>query len=66
MGALEVLIGAAGGLALLAAVWLYVVHCKTINRRMVHARHNLIAHPIAGMFWLFGCQQWGDWFHDNW
>jgi hypothetical protein len=36
-----------------------------MRRRLLNARHNLIAHPIAGVLWLFGCERWGDWIHDN-
>lgn len=37
-----------------------------MRRRLKNARHNLIAHPIAGVLWLFGCERWGDWVHDHW
>jgi hypothetical protein len=34
--------------------------------RLLNARHNLIAHPVAGVLWLFGFDRWGDWVHDRW
>lgn len=37
----------------------------TLCRRLKHARHNLIAHPIAGLLWLFGFEMAGDWIHDH-
>lgn len=33
--------------------------------RWRNARHNLIAHPLAGLCWLLGYEQWGDWIHDH-
>lgn len=38
---------------------------KTLKRRLTNARHNLLAHPIAGILWLFGLETAGDWVHDN-
>ena len=38
---------------------------ETVKRRLRNARHNLVAHPIAGILWLFGFEQAGDWVHDN-
>lgn len=35
------------------------------KRRLVNARHNLIAHPVAGVCWLFGFQRLGDWIHET-
>ncbi len=29
-------------------------------------RHNLIAHPVAGVLWALGLTRSGDWVHDNW
>lgn len=29
-------------------------------------RHNLVAHPIAGVLWALGFTAAGDWVHDNW
>ena len=37
-----------------------------VHRKMLLLRHNLIAHPIAGVLWLFGYEKAGDWVHDNW
>ena len=34
---------------------------KTLFRRLVNFRHNMIAHPIAGVLWLFGFEKIGDW-----
>lgn len=34
-------------------------------RRLMNARHNLIAHPIAGILWLLGFEKTGNWIHDN-
>lgn len=36
-----------------------------VRRRLAHAGHNIIVHPIVGVLYLFGCQQWGDWVHDH-
>lgn len=33
--------------------------------RLRIARHNIIAHPIAGVLWLFGFRAGGDWVHDH-
>jgi len=38
---------------------------ETLVRRLTNFRHNMVAHPIAGMLWLFGFEQAGDWVHDN-
>ena len=38
---------------------------KTVIRRLKNARHNLIAHPIAGILWLFGFEKLGDWVHNH-
>jgi len=29
-------------------------------------RHNLIAHPVAGILWLLNLEKAGDWVHDRW
>ena len=34
-------------------------------KRLRNFRHNIVAHPIAGVLWLFGFQRAGDWIHDN-
>ncbi len=36
------------------------------KQRLLNFRHNVIAHPIAGFLWLFGCEKWGDWVHNHW
>lgn len=38
---------------------------SALVRRLRHARHNLIAHPVAGVLWLVGLQAAGDWVHDT-
>jgi hypothetical protein len=38
---------------------------QTIKRRLVNFRHNMVAHPIAGVLWLFGFEKAGDWVHDH-
>lgn len=32
-------------------------------RRLRNAWHNIVIHPVAGVLWLFGCSEWGDWVH---
>ena len=39
---------------------------QTVVHRLRMARHNIIAHPIAGICWLVGWEKVGDWFHNNW
>jgi hypothetical protein len=34
--------------------------------KLRNLRHNLIAHPVAGIFWFFGLEKVGNWVHDNW
>ncbi len=28
-------------------------------------RHNLLAHPVAGILWAFQWEHGGDWVHDT-
>ena len=37
-----------------------------MRRRLKNLKHNLIAHPIAGLLWVVGLEKWGDWVHNNW
>jgi hypothetical protein len=39
---------------------------ESMMRKLRLLRHNLIAHPIAGLLWLFNLERLGDWVHDNW
>lgn len=34
-------------------------------QRLLNFRHNVVAHPIAGILWLVGFQKAGDWIHNN-
>ena len=34
--------------------------------KLKNLRHNLVAHPLAGICWFFGLAAAGDWLHDNW
>ncbi len=43
-----------------------MIDIRTVKRRLLNARHNLIAHPIAGLLWLLGYESEGDWVHNNW
>ncbi len=38
----------------------------TVRHRLAMVRHNLIAHPVAGVLWLLGFEKAGDWVHDHW
>lgn len=37
-----------------------------MRQRLKNFRHNMVAHPIAGVFWVLGYQETGDWVHNNW
>ena len=26
--------------------------------------HDCLAHPVCGLFWVFGSDRFGDWLHD--
>ena len=33
--------------------------------KLRNLRHNLIAHPLAGVLWALGLERAGDWVHDH-
>ena len=35
-----------------------------MNERLKTLIHNLIIHPIAGIFWALGMESAGDWTHE--
>lgn len=34
-----------------------------MRRRLLHAWHNIVIHPLAGLCWLFGFEDAGDAIH---
>jgi hypothetical protein len=36
------------------------------RHKLLMLRHNMIAHPIAGLCWLFNLEKAGDYVHNNW
>jgi hypothetical protein len=38
---------------------------KGARRAIIMLYHNCIAHPIAGVLWLFGFNKLGDYIHNH-